>query len=155
MIEEEIRHLTICDRVMREKGKLELCLLQCVLSGPPRVGKSTFLQRIIGEFSAALYANQSPSTGIMEKVIQVTIKNASFVLAIASKAGINWKVVTLSEEAAILLRAILSSLPQQVPMKSPLEEEISAGSIAMLLEENIPQKESSSANSDLTVAVTN
>ena len=85
----------------------------------------------------------------------MTIKNASFVLAIASIAGINWKAVTLSEEAAILLRAILSSLPQQVPMKSPLEEEISTGRTTMLLEENILQKESSSAKeSDLTVAVT-
>lgn len=151
-----MRHLTICDRVMREKGKLELCLLQCVLSGPPRVGKSTFLRRIIGEFSAALYASQSPSTGIMEKVIQVTIKNASFILAVASKAGVNWKAVTLGEEAAILLRAILLSLPQQVPTKPShdQEEEILSGrSTSMHLEQNVPQRESNSTDEpDLTVA---
>ena len=74
-----MHHLTACDRVMRKKEKLDLCLLQCVLSGPPRVGKSTFLRQIIGELSAAFYVSHSPNTGIIEKIIQVTIENASFV----------------------------------------------------------------------------
>ena len=154
MAEEEMHHLSVYDHVMREKGKLDLCLVQCVLSGPPRVGKSTFLRRIIGKLSAALYASQSytQSTGVAEKVIQVSIKNASFVLAVAPKSGINWKVVALSEEAAILLRAILSILPQ-VPVK-PFQQEISRESTTMHLEQNIPQSETGSTiESDVTVAL--
>ena len=50
----------------------------------------------------------------MEKVKPVTIRNASFILAVASIADTdcNWKAVTMSDEAAILLRAILSSVLQ-------------------------------------------
>ena len=139
-------HLTVCDRVMREKGKLDLCLLQCVLSGPPRVGKSTFLQRIIGEFLTAFQATHSPSTGIMEKVIQVTIRNASFILAVASTAGADWKAVSLSEEAAILLRAILSSVPNNATSTLPQDEEITAGSTTIHLNQCIPKLELNSAN---------
>ena len=154
-----MHHLTACDRVMREKGKLDLCLLQCVLSGPPRVGKSTFLRRITGDFSVAFYASHSPSTGIIEKVIQVTIKNASFVLAVASTAGAHWKAVTPSEEAVVLLRAILSSVPQvtnSVNLKLPRdreEEMLTVGNTTMPLEQSIPQIELLSSANELDLQV--
>ena len=143
LTEEEIGHLTLCDCVMREKGKLDPCLLQCVLSGPPRVGKSSFLRRIIGEFSAAFRACHSPSTGVIEKVIQVTIKNASFISAVASIAGADWKAVTLKQEAAIVLRAILSSLPQvpHLKLSDHEEDETTIRSPTAHLEQKIPQLE--------------
>ena len=153
LTEEEMSHLTLCDRIMREKGKLDLCFLQCVLSGPPKVGKSSFLRRIIGEFSAAFQASHSPSTGVIEKVIQVTIKNASFISAVASIAGADWKAVTLNEEAAIVLRAILSSLPQVPHLKlSDHEEEI--GSATAPLEQNTPQLELLKSAHELDMTVT-
>ena len=114
-----MRHLTVCDRVMREKGKVDLHLLLCVLNGPPRVGKSTFLNRLIGrltgDFTSSLaslstaQSHSTTSTGVLEKVVQITIKEATLTVAVAPKPGVNWKVVSLSEEAATLLRAILSN----------------------------------------------
>ena len=139
--EEEMRHLTVCDKVMREKGKVNLNFALCLLNGPPRVGKSTFLSRITGR-PLPLSANdqypisETPSTGVAERVLQVVIKKASLTIAMASQSspipqapqpGFNWQIITLSQEAVMMLKAILSSQPSfaleqlelQMPLTSP------------------------------------
>ena len=136
--EEEMRHLTICDKVMREKGKVNLNFALCLLNGPPRVGKSTFLSRITGRQlphspDDKHLITETSSTGVAERVLQVVIKKASFTIAMASQSsrasqalqsGINWQIITLSQEAVMMLKAILSSQPslaleQQESPKSP------------------------------------
>ena len=121
--EEEMRHLTVCDKVMSEKGKVDLNFALCLLNGAPRVGKSTFLSRITGRqlpHSAddKHLISEIPSTGVAERVLQVVIKKASFTIAMAHQSpqvpqalqsGINWQIITLSQEAVMILKAILSS----------------------------------------------
>ena len=111
-----MRHLTLCDKVMSEKGKVNINFALCLLNGPPRVGKSTFLSRITGRqlpHSAddEHLISETSSTGVAERVLQVVIKKASFTVAMAPQPGMNWQVITLSQEAVMMLKAILSSQP--------------------------------------------
>ena len=120
-----MRHLTICERIMSEKGEVNLNFALCLLNGPPRVGKSTFLSRITGRplpHSAGdkYLISETPSTGVAERVLQVVIKKSSFTIALAPqspkapqapRSEINWQIITLSQEAVMILKAILSSQP--------------------------------------------
>ena len=120
-----MRHLTICERIMREKGKANLNFALCLLNGPPRVGKSTFLSRITGRplpqsANDEYLISETPSTGVAERVLQVVIKKSSFTIALAPqspkppqapRSEINWQIVTISQEAVMMLKAILSSQP--------------------------------------------
>ena len=113
--EEEMRHLAVCERVMREKGKVDLNVAGCLLNGPPRVGKSTFLCRITGRpLPQSDGSFETPSTGVSDRILQVVIKKSSLTVAMAPEPGMNWKVITLSQEAATMLKVILSSQPSSV-----------------------------------------
>ena len=122
--QEEMRHLTICDRLMREKGKVTLNAVQCMLSGNPRVGKSTLLARLTGiqhstirpegpdtakelqTVQEAGHAFVSPSTGILNAVIRVTVKKVSMVVAMALQPGLIWEQIQFDVEAIALLKSV-------------------------------------------------
>ena len=123
---EEMRHLTVCDRIIQEKGKLLLNILQCIMSGHPRVGKSTLLARLTGQQpsvapdlpdtsdeSQAVQVRDgtliSASTGVAEKIIQVTVKKMTMVVAKALQPGLVWEVITYDVEAIGLLKAVTKS----------------------------------------------
>ena len=113
--EEEMRHLAVCEKAMRDKGKVDLNIAGCLLNGPPRVGKSTFLCRITGRpLPQSDDSSETPSTGVSDRILQVVIKKSSLTVAMAPEPGVNWQVITLSQEAAIMLKAILSSKPSSV-----------------------------------------
>ena len=129
-----MRHLTVYERVMREKGKLDLTALQGMMNGPPRVGKSTLLNRLArvkgvrssdasnstsDDCGANSGLSVNPSTGVAEKVLQVTVKKATMVLAKAPKPGMIWEVLTLDEEAISLLKAISTSHKPSLGPQSP------------------------------------
>jgi len=120
--EEEMRHLTVCDRVIQEKGKLLLNILQCIISGHPQVGKSTLLGRLTGqqpsvtpnlhdtsiESQAVQVRDSTPitsSTGVAENIIQVTVK-MKMVVAKSLQPGLVWEVITYDVEAIDLLKAV-------------------------------------------------
>ena len=133
-----MRHLTICERIMSEKGEVNLNFALCLLNGPPRVGKSTFLSRITGRplpqsANDEYLISETPSTGIAERVLQVVIKKSSFTITLAPqspkaprapRSEINWQIITLSQEAVMMLKAILSSQPslalEQLESQMPL-----------------------------------
>ena len=133
-----MRHLTICERIMSEKGEVNLNFALCLLNGPPRVGKSTFLSRITGRplpqsANDEYLISETPSTGVAERVLQVVIKKSSFTIALAPqspkppqapRSEINWQIITLSQEAVMMLKAILSSQPilalEQLESRTPL-----------------------------------
>ena len=119
---------------MREKGKLDLTALQGMMNGPPRVGKSTLLNRLArvkgvrssdasnstsDDCDVNSSLNVTPSTGVAEKVLQVTVKKATMVLAKAPKPGMIWEVLTLDEEAISLLKAISTSHKPSLGPQSP------------------------------------
>ena len=105
-----MRHLTACDEAMRKKGKVDYCFGACLLNGPPRVGKSTFFYRITGRQLLPSDAScETTSTGVAERILQVVITKSTFCVARAIEPGMNWQIVTLSQEAVTMLKAILSS----------------------------------------------
>ena len=136
--EEEMRHLTVCERVMREKGKLTLNAVQCMMSGHPRVGKSSLLSRLTGtqpsiqpdhsddtKESQALQACGgtcvSPSTGVAERIVRVTVKKkVRMVVAMALQPGLEWERITFDVEAIGLLKSATKAHVARTSMTKPL-----------------------------------
>ena len=122
-----MRHLTICDRIMREKGKVMLNAVQCMLSGNPRVGKSTLLARLTGMQLSTIHPEGpegpdaakesqtvqepghrcvSPSTGVLNAVVRVTVKKVTMVVAMALQPGLIWEQIEFDVEAIALLKSV-------------------------------------------------
>ena len=135
--EEEMRHLTVCDRVMREKGKLTLNAVQCMMSGHPRVGKSSLLSRLTGtqpsilpDQSDATKESQAPqprggtcvapSTGVAERIVRVTVKKVTMVVARALQPGLEWERITFDVEAIGLLKSATKAHIARTFMAKPL-----------------------------------
>ena len=128
-----MRHLTVCEAVMRQKGTLDITALQCVLNGAPRVGKSTLLSRLVPssmESSPSHIAASSTdakstegtftlSTGVAECVIKVTVKEATTIVAKVTQPGIIWELLPLDVEAISLLKAIAKASSFQKPASQP------------------------------------
>ena len=128
-----MRHLTVCEAVMRQKGTLDMTALQCVLNGAPRVGKSTLLSRLVPssvESSPSHVAASSTdakstegtftlSTGVAECVIKVTVKEATTIVAKATQPGMVWELLPLDVEAISLLKAIAKASSFQKPASQP------------------------------------
>ena len=142
---EEMRHLTVCDRVMREKGKLVIRVVQCMLSGPPRVGKSSLLSRLVPPPDApltpaapdtaspptqSLTSQPTISTGVAEGILQVYVKNATQLIAIASPDPLEkiWQLLELNIEAVTFLKMIVSSYSIQSQEALPDVPAIAAAS---------------------------
>ena len=174
--EEEMRHLTVCDRVMREKGKLTLNAVQCMMSGHPRVGKSSLLSRLTGtqpsiqpdhsnatKESQALQAcgatSVAPSTGVAERIVRVTVKKVTMVVAMATQPGLEWERITFDMEAIGLLKSAMKAHIARTFTTKPLalqsateSESVPETTSASILppSENEPQSEKSdSAHSGL------
>ena len=134
-----MRHLTACDRAIKEKGKLLLNAVQCMMSGHPRVGKSTLLARLTGlqpsttaihpdttKESQALQAHGgteacfSPSTGVLNAIVHVTVKKATMFVAAALQPGLIWERVELDKEAIALLKSITKGRIAHTAQTKPL-----------------------------------
>ena len=154
--EEEMRHLTVCDRVMREKGKLTLNAVQCMMSGHPRVGKSSLLSRLTGKQpsiqpdhsdatkeSQALQAcggtGVAPSTGVAERIIRVTVKKVTMVVAMATQPGLEWEQITFDVEAIGLLKSATKTHIARTFTTKPLALESATES-----EKSVPETTSAS-----------
>ena len=108
---------------MRENRTLTLTVMHGVLNGPPRVGKSTLLSHLFlprstpsniaasPELSATIPL-ETPSTGIADRVVQVSVKPSTTVLGTAPKAGMKWELQSLDDEAIGLLQAIMTTVSQ-------------------------------------------
>ena len=108
---------------MREKRTLTLTIMHGLLSGPPRVGKSTLLSNLFLPHTAmssltappqlpAVSSAETPSTGIADRVVQVSVKPSTTVLGTAPKAGMKWELQSLDDEAIGLLKAIMTTVSQ-------------------------------------------
>ena len=71
--------------------------MQCVFVGVPRSGKSTLMKRMVGERPA----HSSPSTGVVDKVVQVEIVRSS--TAAASVSGSTWVKLSHDDEAVTVV----------------------------------------------------
>ena len=166
-----MRHLTVCERVMREKGKLTLNAVQCMMSGHPRVGKSSLLSRLTGtqpsiqpDHSDATKESQalqacggtcvSPSTGVAERIVRVTVKKVTTVVAMALQPGLEWERITFDVEAIGLLKSATKAHIARTFTTKPLalESAIESESVAKTSSasastpaENKPQPEKSTS----------
>ena len=71
--------------------------MQCVFVGVPRSGKSTLMKRMVGERPA----HSSPSTGVVDKVVQVEIVRSS--TSAASVSGSTWVKLSHDDEAVTVI----------------------------------------------------
>ena len=71
--------------------------MQCVFVGVPRSGKSSLMKRMVGECPA----HSSPSTGVVDKVVQVEIVRSS--TAAASVSGSTWVKLSHDDEAVTVV----------------------------------------------------
>ena len=121
--------------------------LQCVLNGAPRVGKSTLLSRLVPSRTKSLTSQLSTSsteaelkvlpfslsTGVAERVIEVTVKQAATILATATQPGMVWELLPLDEEAISLLKSMTKAKRSQKQLPSAPDTEstdTSASSVA-------------------------
>ena len=131
-------HLTICDRIMREKGKVTLNAVQCMFSGNPRVGKSTLLARLTGMQPSTIHPEGpdtakesqvlqetgdtcvSPSTGVLNAVVRVTVKKVTMAVAIALQPGLIWERIEFDVEAIALLKSVTKGRISHPSQMKPL-----------------------------------
>ena len=71
--------------------------MQCVFVGVPRSGKSSLMKRMVGERPV----HSSPSTGVVDKVVQVEIVRSS--TAAASVSGSTWVKLSHDDEAVTVV----------------------------------------------------
>ena len=71
--------------------------MQCVFVGVPRSGKSSLMKRMVGERPT----HSSPSTGVVDKVVQVEIVRSS--TAAASVSGSTWVKLSHDDEAVTVV----------------------------------------------------
>ena len=167
-----MRHLTICNQIMREKGKVMLNAVQCMLSGNPRVGKSTLLARLTGmrlstihpegpdtakesqTVQEAAHTCVSPSTGVLNAVVRVTVKKVTMVVAAVLQPGLVWERIEFDVEAIALLKSVTkdyishSSQMKQLALEGATKDESTdktemASSSTSTPAENEPQSERS------------
>ena len=93
----EERHLAALELAIRQKGSLDKTIMQCVFVGVPRSGKSSLMRRMVGECPA----HSSPSTGVVDKVVQVEIVRSS--TAAASVSGSTWVKLSHDDEAVTVV----------------------------------------------------
>ena len=119
----------MCNKMIQTQGKITITLLNAMFSGPPRVGKSTMLSRLfeLKPSPPALpqpptaVTTKNPSTGVAEKVLQVTVKPSTTLLGRASGPGMKWELQTLDSEAIALLKAIVSTVQDEASSSSASE----------------------------------
>ena len=92
--------LGVCERVMREKGRVNLTSMHGVLFGLPGVGKSSLMMRLLGKLAAI-----TASTGIAETSPQVRIPRGNRKMSDATidVHSLNWQPVADTDDEAILL----------------------------------------------------
>ena len=71
--------------------------MQCIFVGVPRSGKSSLMKRMVGERPT----HSSPSTGVVDKVVQVEIVRSS--TAAASVSGSTWVKLSHDDEAVTVV----------------------------------------------------
>ena len=104
----EERHLAALELAIRQKGSLDKTIMQCVFVGVPRSGKSSLMRRMVGERPA----HSSPSTGIVDKVVQVEIVRSS--TAAASVSGSTWVKLNHDDEAVTVVMDTAQSHSSEV-----------------------------------------
>ena len=110
---------------LRQKGALPIRLLKLLISGPPRVGKSSLKWRLVGK---RIEIEFSPSTGVADAPIKVTIKRLG--QSIAKACGSQWSQLSVDERAAAILVPLLKKTDSIVASEQKEEQDIGSNTQA-------------------------
>ena len=119
-------HMESFERAVKENGSLTYCTVQCMPFGPPRVGKTCLLKRLLDETlpgkpsTKSEASRDSKSTDVLEerKMIQVRMKHVPPKMII-SESG-EWKQVdSLEDQTAIIIKSVHS---QCKPNDNPTDD---------------------------------
>ena len=104
------------------KKVLEMLFLKILFSGPPRLGKSTSLRRLMGEIVDLLSAGEAnrvhPSTGAVEVKPDMIVKTVSSSTAVVTEA--EWCAVeSHTDEARMLLYNFVDNLQETQERSNP------------------------------------
>ena len=109
---EEAKHLAVIEQAINRKGKLKHSSVHGVFVGPARSGKDTLLKRLLGE-KEKLH-EKSPSTGVAEKVVQVSVKSRSSDTFAATADNKVWTRLSALDDEAIEMMMHLASKQESV-----------------------------------------
>ncbi len=116
VIEEQKRYLKKLDDLMTDKDTISMQYLRLLLVGPPSVGKSTTLSRLLNDIENIC------SAGDKAKLRSTLLTNCHQVVAYTNKDATKWVCSKdVEEEAKILFGYMYSSKVDEVP-SAPSEE---------------------------------
>ena len=102
-------------KALRTSGEAKLCVVKCILTGPPGAGKSTLKKRLLNES----LTEPSLSTGVVDAAIQVD----SFRKLQQHNAVVTteWRAQDLDEEAVLMFENIASNTAYSHPPHTNIE----------------------------------
>ena len=110
---EEEKHIAAVQKAMEERGMLDHTIVHGVFVGPARSGKNSLMERLLGQMPSSM----SPSTGVVESVVQVKVMQKSTTFAANVEESI-WSEMDYDDEA-IKLMLINSESQDRIAIQIP------------------------------------
>ena len=143
------QYLSICEQVLREYGAINQTIMHCIFVGPPGVGKSSLLKRLL---RMKLDPTKCISTQAVEKSLRVeVIKNIS--TAVAQMSGFDWQITEDPLVQASGLIAQLATAQEKVFMKgnhSAVEDSNGQVTVQVGQQDSLPSSCTEEADSQVT-----
>ena len=98
--------MSVMQKSLKEKGKIDHTVVHGVLVGPGRSGKDTLMKRLMNE-GVSDPSTISPSTGVLERVVKVEVKKLSTVSD--SDSYVTWRKLPYDEETLELMMSTAKS----------------------------------------------
>ena len=97
-------------------GVIPIKIVKCILTGPPKAGKSTLKRRLLGEI---FYHNNtvSVSTGVSDSPLIVAVRNVSQESATVSDN--EWTTMGFRDQAIAILETLISTIHDAIQEKLP------------------------------------
>ena len=126
-------------RAQQFSGIALLCVVKCILTGPPGAGKSTLKKRLLNQ---SLDAEPSLSTGVVDAAVQVnSFRKLSQHNAVVTT---EWKEQELDEEAVLITKKLL---PSNITTDKSITSQSTLSSVENNISSSVPLEET-----DLTLA---
>ena len=107
-------YLSVYEQVVQEHGKIDQTIMHCIFVGPPGVGKSSLLKRLIRRELDKIYT----STQVVEKSVQVEVRDLKVrdvVTHVAQVSGLDWQVI---EDPITQAHRLIGQLPEKTTTKT-------------------------------------
>ena len=99
-------YLSVYEQVVQEHGKIDQTIMHCIFVGPPGVGKSSLLKRLIRRELDKIRT----STQVVEKSVQVEVRDVVTHVAEVNVSGLDWQVI---EDPTTQAHRLIGQLPEK------------------------------------------